>query len=71
MEPPIAIICKWRPLSFRASGELAVFCAAVSTSKTFPSAPRLPLGVMLKLGSRLKLSMTRLPMPSRCTEASP
>jgi hypothetical protein len=38
---------------------VAVFCAAVSTSKTFPSAPSEPFGVMLKFGSRLKLSMIR------------
>jgi hypothetical protein len=67
----MAIICKWRPFSLRASGELAVFCAAVSTSKTFPSAPKVPFGVMLKFGSRLKLSMTLLPMPSRWSDDSP
>jgi hypothetical protein len=66
MEPPIAIICRWRPFNLRASGELAVFAAAASGSKTVPSAPTLPFGaiVMAKFGSLLKLSITLRPSPS-------
>lgn len=60
----MAIICKCLPFNRRASGEEAVFCAALSTmSKTLPSAPRAPLGVMFMLGSLLKLSRTLRPRP--------
>jgi hypothetical protein len=60
MEPPIAIICKCLPLSLLASGDSAVALAALSTSKTFPSAPTVPGLVTVALGSRLKLSMKRV-----------
>jgi hypothetical protein len=60
MEPPIAIICKWRDFSLLDSGESAVAFAALSTSKTLPSAPTAPGLVMVALGSLLKLLTKRL-----------
>lgn len=59
IDPPMAIICRCRPLSFLANAVLAVACTAPSTSKTFPSAPIVPLGVACACGSRLKPSQIR------------
>src|SRR5207248_1833429 len=66
MDPPIAIICKWRPLSLRASGEFAVLPAAASASNTLPLAPTAPTGVACWVGSRLKVAKNRptAPLPS-------
>jgi hypothetical protein len=67
----MAIICRCLPLSLRASGEVAVFCAALSTSKIFPSLPKALPGGIFVLGSLLKLSKTLRPRPLRKREDSP
>ena len=56
IDPPIAIICKCRPLSCLANGEFAVASAAASSSKPLPLAPATPRGVARRFGSLLKLS---------------
>ena len=60
IDPPIAIICKCLLLSFLANGEVAVIVAATSGSNTLPFPPITPRGVTVKVGSRLKLSITDL-----------
>jgi hypothetical protein len=64
IDPPIAIICRCLPFNLRARGESAVRCAAASTSKTLPSAPRAAGRVIEAFGSRLKLSHIRFRNPS-------
>ena len=59
MEPPMAIICRCLPFSFRANGDMAVARAAASASKTLPSAPMKARAESLLDGSRLKLSSVR------------
>jgi hypothetical protein len=64
IDPPIAIICRCLPFNLLARGESAVRCAAASTSKTLPSAPRAAGLVIEAFGSRLKPSHVRFSNPS-------
>lgn len=60
MAPPMAMVCKCRPLSFLARGDSAVACAAASTSNTLPLAAGAVLDEACESEARLKLSMKRL-----------
>jgi len=73
--PPMAIICRWRPFNFLASGEFAVFaaassklnvraCRSCSWSCSAGDAPSIiPCVTLKEFGSRLKLSFHLRNMP--------